>query len=366
MSQSPSEPSFPDVFTLAELSMASGASVEQLEAWAEVGAIRTLPVGDGLTWVSSEEAVRVGAALRLGSFSAMAAAQRHHADQPLFARQNVERRAMRGPLAVSSSVHAGLIAATVLATTLGVGQASTAPTETVAPRTLRLVYLALPGPGGGGGGGGARQAARPPRAERHGRREITSPVPARERPKLPEPVEIPRAPEPPLVEPEPLPPVQAPVVASPSDNRDVAGVIDEPTPVGEISRGPGDGGGAGTGAGPGPGEGEGAGIGEGSGGGTGGGAYRPGGGISPPALLREVRPDYTEEARRQGVQGDVLLEIVVRSDGSVGEVRVLQGLGHGLDQRAVAAVRQWRFSPARLHATPVDVLVEVSMEFTLR
>ena len=64
--------------------------------------------------------------------------------------------------------------------------------------------------------------------------------------------------------------------------------------------------------------------------------------------------------------GDVVLEIVVRRDGSVGDVSVLQGLGGGLDQRAVAAVRQWRFSPARRRGEAVDVVVEVAVEFTLR
>lgn len=75
---------------------------------------------------------------------------------------------------------------------------------------------------------------------------------------------------------------------------------------------------------------------------------------------------YTEEARRRGVRGDVLLEIVVRHDGTVGQVRVLQGLGAGLDGRAADAVRQWRFSPAKRYGTPVDVMVEVAVEFNLR
>jgi protein TonB len=83
-------------------------------------------------------------------------------------------------------------------------------------------------------------------------------------------------------------------------------------------------------------------------------------------VLHEVRPDYTEEARRSGLSGEVVLEIVVRSDGRVGAVRLVQGLGAGLDQRAIDAVRQWRFSPARRHGTPVDVLVEVAVEFRLR
>lgn len=98
----------------------------------------------------------------------------------------------------------------------------------------------------------------------------------------------------------------------------------------------------------------------------GGGPYRPGSGVTPPRLLREVRADYTDEARRANLTGEVLLEIVVRRDGRVGEVRVLRRLGAGLDEQAVRAVRQWRFEPARLKGEPVDVIVEVSVEFTLR
>lgn len=60
------------------------------------------------------------------------------------------------------------------------------------------------------------------------------------------------------------------------------------------------------------------------------------------------------------------MEIVVRRDGSVGDVRLLRTLGAGLDQRAIAAVKQWQFSPARRQGTNVDVLVEVAVGFALR
>ena len=133
-----------------------------------------------------------------------------------------------------------------------------------------------------------------------------------------------------------------------------------------VHRGPGGGGGTGTGAGTGIGEGEGPGVGQGSGGGTGGGPYRPGSGIEPPKLLHEVRPDYTEDARLRRLEGEVIMEIVIRRDGSVGDLRIVRGLGGGLNERAVQAVRQWRFSPARRLASPVDVIVEVSVEFKLR
>jgi TonB family protein len=79
-----------------------------------------------------------------------------------------------------------------------------------------------------------------------------------------------------------------------------------------------------------------------------------------------VKPVYTEDGRRRGVEGDVVMEVVVRADGTIGNVRVLQGLGSGLDQRAIDAVRQWRFNPARRHGTPVDVMVEIAVEFRLR
>jgi len=180
---------------------------------------------------------------------------------------------------------------------------------------------------------------------------------------LPVPLEIP--PEPTPIEPERLPAVEAPLVPSAADEQERVGVL-EASDVSVQSQGPGTDGGVGQGTGAGIGEGDGSGVGDGRGGGTGGGPYRPGSGVSPPALLEEVRPDYSDQARRSGVAGDVLMEIVVLGDGTVGEVRLLRGLGFGLDERAVAAVRQWRFSPARRAGVPVDVVVEVAMEFTLR
>jgi protein TonB len=79
-----------------------------------------------------------------------------------------------------------------------------------------------------------------------------------------------------------------------------------------------------------------------------------------------VKADYTDDARRRGIEGEVVLEIVVRRDGSVGDVRLLDGLPNGLSDRAIAAVRQWRWSPARRLGQAVDVIVEVSVEFKLR
>ena len=82
--------------------------------------------------------------------------------------------------------------------------------------------------------------------------------------------------------------------------------------------------------------------------------------------MREVKAQYTDDARKRGVTGDVVLEIVIKSDGSVGDVTLLRGLGFGLDERAIAAVQNWRFAPARRLNAPVDVIVEVEVEFSLR
>jgi TonB family protein len=263
---------------------------------------------------------------------------------------------LRGPLAVSSTAHVALFVALIVIASLGLGGASAITESRVDPDPLRLVYLALPGEGGGGGGGGLKQKAPPPRAQRKGTAHIDSPVPA------PPP---PPAPEPPKAEPPPPPePVKAPVaeVAASPETRD--GQI-APAPPAD-SRGSGDQGGVGTGKGTGIGEGNGPGIGEGDGGGTGGGPFRPGSGVEPPSIRHEVKPDYTEEARRRNIRGDVLLEIVVKRDGTVTNVHVLRGLGYGLDERAVDAVKQWSFNPATRKGVPVDVLVEVAMEFRLR
>lgn len=295
-------------------------------------------------------------------------------ERQLFASHQTQKRGTGASLAASSGLHAAVFAIIAILTA-GLSSAGKLP-ERLSP--TRLVFLATPGPGGGGGGGGAKQPKPPAKAEMKGTIRLKSPVPPPRRltsrraaPEIRRPDPPPVKPAPKPLEPPPAPPapvtpqVVAPVATASSDTRDRAGVLSE-APAETESAGAGTGTGAGTGQGSGMGEGTGPGIGPGSGGGTGGGPYRAGSGITAPGLLREVRPEYTEEARRQNLEGDVVLEIVVRHDGSVGEVRVLQGLGGGLERRAIEAVRQWRFSPARRHGTPVDVIVEVAVEFNLR
>ncbi len=144
------------------------------------------------------------------------------------------------------------------------------------------------------------------------------------------------------------------------------------------SAGPGSGGGIGTGSEGGIGEGEGPGVGRGSGGNTGGNennlsAGRPTGTLHQPAvdvrpiLLNQPRPLFTEEARKNKVQGVVRARILVDTNGAVKEVVLTRGLPDGLNEQAIRAAYQMRFRPAMKSGQPVSYwLSNVEIEFNLR
>jgi periplasmic protein TonB len=353
-----------DLFSPDEIARAAGVSDQAVLA--AVG-------GRADALVPFAEAVRIGRTIRHTqdatneSWAAARGGRGATASTPLFSMFSPTASGSRStpvPLVVSSTAH--VLAAALLLATLGLTpKAAVLRIDDRPAEPMRLVFVATPGPGGGGGGGGLLQKAPPPKAERQGRQKMSSPLPVRQPPQPIVPAPAPPEPKPAPLEAEQLPAVVAPIIAAPADTRNRVGVLEQTTAQTD-SRGSGRGGGVGTGTGTGIGQGEGSGIGPGSGGGIGGGPYRPGSGINPPRLVREVKADYTEEARRRGLAGEVVMEIVVRRDGSVGDVKVLQGLGAGLNDRAVQAVRQWRFSPAERQGTPVDVIVEVSVEFRLR
>jgi periplasmic protein TonB len=106
---------------------------------------------------------------------------------------------------------------------------------------------------------------------------------------------------------------------------------------------------AGRGSGHGLGEGDGNRMGDGNGNESGeGDDHGPYGNVvSPVTCLYCPQPGYTEEARKAKLQGKLLLQVLVGADGRAMRVRVMQGLGMGLDEAAVAAVHAWRFSPGR-------------------
>jgi TonB family protein len=218
---------------------------------------------------------------------------------------------------------------------------------------------------GGGGGGGRNEPAPAATGRLPGmtQRQLISPDP-----------DIPS----PLLSPENLrvdiTGIQ-PMIDTPQDELIPIGDISAP-PNGSISFGPGSEGGIGTGHGPGIGPGNDLGAGPGSKGGWGGGPNGgpghsnqllvAGNGVKPPVPLLQPLPDYTNQARRARIEGVVLIQAVVRIDGAVDNIRVLRGLGYGLDESAISTIaRKWRFKPATLNGTPVDVLANIEVSFRL-
>jgi periplasmic protein TonB len=224
----------------------------------------------------------------------------------------------------------------------------------------QIVWLSEPGPGGGGGGGGNQMKEPPRQAQEVGKDKIT--VPVAKPPAMQPPKEIKNDPKPQIEQ------LNIPAKDMASAMNSLPGAIEAPPGPPTPSQGSGTGGGAGTGSGTGIGPGTGSGYGPGSGGGTGGGVYRPGNGVTLPRVLREVRPQYTADAMRAKVQGTVLLECIVRPDGSVGDVQVVRSLDptFGLDQEAIKAAKQWRFAPGTRLGEAVPVLVTIELQFTLR
>jgi periplasmic protein TonB len=97
------------------------------------------------------------------------------------------------------------------------------------------------------------------------------------------------------------------------------------------------------------------------------GVYRQGAGVTTPRLIKPVYARYLPEALRKGVQGSVMLEAVVQSDGTVGEVRITRSLDRasGMDEEAVECLKKWQFEPGKKDDVPVPVVMEVEMSFTL-
>lgn len=260
------------------------------------------------------------------------------------------------PGLVSISVHVGAVA--LLLIPLGTSAVSKPPlTETIIalyqPSTLILNMPAKDEDSGGGGGGGRNQLTPPSlgKLPRPADKQFVPPDP--EPPKNLAPL---LAVEPTIVAPQltQLPMLNLPMIGDPH------GVPGPP------SAGPGQGFGIGRGQGRGVGEGSGPGFGPGEGGGAGGGVYRVGGGITPPSVVHKVDPQYSEEARKAKYQGTVILEAIIRRDGTIQILRVIRSLGFGLDENAIAALQQWKFRPGTKNGEPVDVALNIEVNFNLR
>ena len=121
----------------------------------------------------------------------------------------------------------------------------------------------------------------------------------------------------------------------------------------------------GNGRGTGLGSGNGSGLGPGTGGNTGGGLRHIGGGVSAPQLIFQVDPEFSEEARKAKVAGIVVVSLWVGPDGRPSNVHVVQGIGMGLNEKAVEAVKQYRFKPAMENGKPVTVDLNVEVNFQI-
>lgn len=121
----------------------------------------------------------------------------------------------------------------------------------------------------------------------------------------------------------------------------------------------------GNGRGSGLGSGNGSGLGPGSGGNYGGGLRHVGGGVSSPEVIFKVEPEFSEEARKAKFMGVVTVNLVVDTKGLPENVRVIRGVGMGLDEKALEAVRQYRFKPAMENGKPVPVQVNVEVNFQI-
>jgi len=94
--------------------------------------------------------------------------------------------------------------------------------------------------------------------------------------------------------------------------------------------------------------------------------YAVGNGVSAPIPIRNVQPSYTPEARDAHATGTVQLEAVVGTDGSVSKIQVIGSVGYGLDESAAKALSEWRFKPGTKDGKPVNVRIQITMNFSLR
>ena len=132
------------------------------------------------------------------------------------------------------------------------------------------------------------------------------------------------------------------------------------------SAGTGSGAGMGSGSGGGLGSGQGNGFGPGYGGNTGGGLYQIGGGVSAPVVLHSVEAEFSDEARRAKYQGVCLISLIVDTQGNPQNIRIARALGMGLDEKAIEAIRQYKFKPAMKDGkTPVPVMITIEVDFRL-
>jgi TonB family protein len=209
------------------------------------------------------------------------------------------------------------------------------------------------GTSAGGGGGGGNQS-------------IVDPIKGHLPPKMKDPITPPDQPvDKPKLAAQPAIDVQQNITLPDNPTLPNIGVKNSAN-VTLATGGQGSNGGMGSGRGGGMGSGTGDGYGPGYGGNTGGGLYRIGGGVSAPVPLNSVEAEFSDEARRAKYQGVCIVSLIVDAQGNPQNPRVVRALGMGLDEKALEAVRKYKFKPAMKDGkTPVPVMISVEVNFRL-
>jgi len=222
----------------------------------------------------------------------------------------------------------------------------TAPGSAIGP----FIFTDRAGDGSGRPAGGNRSADPPSLVRTRGADALAIPVTSRQSLATPDTIAPEREPVPSL----PVMPMNA------GDLPQVGAVDGVPGPPTD-GRGPGD-------SGIGTRSGSGRGLGEGPGDGIGDGPYGVGNGVTAPDLVHRTQPQYSADAMRAKLQGVAVLTGIVGVDGRLHDIRVARSLDatFGLDQEAVACVRQWRFRPGTRQGKPVAVYVTIEVAFNLR
>jgi len=88
--------------------------------------------------------------------------------------------------------------------------------------------------------------------------------------------------------------------------------------------------------------------------------------VTMPTVVRQVKADYPESAKKERVQGSVMLSVVVKKDGTVGDVTVKKPLHPELDEAAIKVMKQWEFRPGTKDGKAANIAVDVEMTFNLK
>ena len=253
----------------------------------------------------------------------------------------------------SAFAHAGAFA--VIALILFIGSKRTAHLTNTAVTNIDIPpYLPIAPAGpqmGGGGGGGSQDVLQAPKGKlpKFEQQPIVPPMVVKnDHPKL----------------------TEEPAIMVPKNiqlaNNNLPNLGDPRTSVvGPASNGTGANGGMGSGSGGGIGSGGGNGYGPGQGGGYGSGLYHVGGGVSAPTVIYAPEAEFSDEARRAKHEGECVVSLIVDAQGNPQRVQVVRHLGMGLDEKALEAVRQYKFKPAMLQGKPVPVEMDVVVDFRI-